>query len=226
MFIFLDTETTGTDADDRLCQIAFKTENGQSTNELFNPGKPISIEAMSVHHITNEMIQNKPVFYESPTWQNLKEMLDDEKAVMVAHNARFDEGMLIKENIHPQKTICTLKLARFLDNEGKIPQYNLQYLRYFLNLNVDATPHDALGDMLVLEALFGRINAKMVELYGDDALHRMIEVTQNPILIPRMPFGKHKGQKFDEIPIDYLQWLSETDLDEDMEYTVKHHLGM
>jgi hypothetical protein len=28
MFIFLDTKTTGTDEDDRLCQIAFKTEAG------------------------------------------------------------------------------------------------------------------------------------------------------------------------------------------------------
>jgi len=26
MFIFLDTETTGTDEDDRLCQITFKIE--------------------------------------------------------------------------------------------------------------------------------------------------------------------------------------------------------
>ena len=43
MFIFLDTETTGTDEDDRLCQIAFKTEDGLIVNELFNPGKPISI---------------------------------------------------------------------------------------------------------------------------------------------------------------------------------------
>ena len=28
MFIFLDTETTGTGPDDRLCQIAFKAEVG------------------------------------------------------------------------------------------------------------------------------------------------------------------------------------------------------
>jgi len=53
MFIFLDTETTGTDEDDRLCQIAFKTEAGLIVNKLFNPGKPISIEAMSIHHITD-----------------------------------------------------------------------------------------------------------------------------------------------------------------------------
>jgi hypothetical protein len=36
-------------------------------------------------------------------------------------------------------------------------------------------------------------------------------------------YGKHKGMKFDEIPIDYLEWLSGIDLDEDMTYTVKHH---
>jgi hypothetical protein len=28
MFIFLDTEITGNGPDDRLCQIAFKSENG------------------------------------------------------------------------------------------------------------------------------------------------------------------------------------------------------
>jgi len=41
MFIFLDTKTTGTDKEDRLCQIAFKTEAGLIVNKLFNRGKPI-----------------------------------------------------------------------------------------------------------------------------------------------------------------------------------------
>ena len=41
-----------------------------------------------------------------------------------------------------------------------------------------------------------------------------------------MPFGKHKGVKFKKIPVDYLRWLSGTDLDEDMAHTVKHHLGL
>jgi len=35
MFIFLDTETTGTGKEDRLCQIAFKTETGLIVDELF-----------------------------------------------------------------------------------------------------------------------------------------------------------------------------------------------
>ena len=38
MFIFLDTETTGTGPDDRLCQIAFKPEVGKTVNQMFNPG--------------------------------------------------------------------------------------------------------------------------------------------------------------------------------------------
>ena len=37
MFVFLDTETIGTDEDDRLCQITFKTEAGLIVNELFTP---------------------------------------------------------------------------------------------------------------------------------------------------------------------------------------------
>jgi len=224
MFIFLDTETTGTDEDDRLCQIAFKTEANLIVNELFNPGKPI--EAMSINHITNEMVKDKPQFKNSAAWKKLKDFIVNENKIIVAHNAKFDVGMLMKEDIHPQKTICTYKLARFLDTEGKIPQYNLQYLRYFLSLNIDASPHDALGDILVLEALFKRIYTKMIEEFADDSIDKMIDVTNNPLLLLRMPFGKHKGMKFDEIPVDYLQWLSGTDLDEDMAFTVKHHLGI
>jgi exodeoxyribonuclease X len=40
-----------------------------------------------------------------------------------------------------------------------------------------------------------------------------------------MPLGKHKGLKMAEVPNDYLQWLSGTDLDEDLVYTVRHYLG-
>lgn len=77
MFIFLDTETTGTDADDRLRQITFKTESGLIANELFNPGKPISIEAMSIHHITNELVKDKPPFKNSKTWGTLTDLFAD-----------------------------------------------------------------------------------------------------------------------------------------------------
>jgi DNA polymerase III epsilon subunit-like protein len=146
MFVFLDTKTTGTDKDDRLCQIAFKTEAGLIVNELFNPGKPIPIEAMSVNHITNEMVKDKPQFKNSDAWRSLIELFADTDNIMVAHNAMFDVAMLRKEDVHPQKTICTYKIARFLDKDGQISQYNLQYLRYYLKLNVDAKPHSQIRE--------------------------------------------------------------------------------
>ena len=43
MFITLYTQTTGTGLDDRLCRIAFKAEQVQIANELFNSGTPTFI---------------------------------------------------------------------------------------------------------------------------------------------------------------------------------------
>jgi exodeoxyribonuclease X len=222
MFIFLDTETTDTREKDRLCQLAYKSDS--IVNELFNPGMPISIDAMSVHHITNEMVQGKPLFQGSNTRTDLISLLDNNNTIIVAHNAKFDVNMLNREDVYPSKMICTLKLARHLDKDGVIPKYNLQYLRYYLGIKVEATAHDALGDILVLEVLFKRLFAKAKELYGDAAIDRMIDISSKLSLIKRMPFGKHKGLKMEEVPSDYLQWLSTTELDEDLNYTVQHFL--
>ena len=133
MFIFLDTETTGTGPADRLCQIAFKLKGGYAVNELCNPGMPISIDAMTVHHITNEMVLDKPAFRDGGTWRKLLDLVNSDGYVMVAHNATFEVDMIKKEGIEPKNAICTLKLARYFDNEGVIPKYGLQYLRYYLN---------------------------------------------------------------------------------------------
>lgn len=224
MFIFLDTETTGAGPDDRLCQLAFKAGKERGECGLFNPGKPIAVEAMAVHHITNEMVKDRPAFKQSDLWRKLKALVDDRNNAIVAHNAQFDVVMLNHEDIYPTRVICTLKLARFLDKAGVISQYGLQYLRYYLELNVEAKPHDALGDITVLEALFKRIHARFELNAVQDIENEMIRISNSPILIPRMPFGKHKGVLFSEIPADYLQWLLGTELDEDMAYTVRYHL--
>ena len=79
MFIFLDTETTGTEKEDRLCQLAYKTEKGEIINQLFKPPLPIAIEPMCVHHITNEMVADKPAFKGSPGYQKLVGLLSDDK---------------------------------------------------------------------------------------------------------------------------------------------------
>jgi DNA polymerase III epsilon subunit-like protein len=82
--IFLDTEATGSSPDDRLCQLAFKAGQGRGESGLFNPGKPIAVEAMAVHHITNEMVKDSPTFKQSDLWIKLKAFVDDGQNAIVA----------------------------------------------------------------------------------------------------------------------------------------------
>ena len=121
---------------------------------------------MAIHHITNEMVRGKPSFTGSKAHHTLKALVQNSDNVLVAHNAKFDIDMLRREKIHVPRYICTMKLARFLDKDGVIPKYNLQYLRYFLKLNVNATPHDAYGDILVLERLEDA-QARGAKIYGE-----------------------------------------------------------
>jgi DNA polymerase III epsilon subunit-like protein len=44
---------------------------------------------MSIHHITNEMVKNRPYFKNSKTWKQLTELFEDTDNIMVAHNAMF-----------------------------------------------------------------------------------------------------------------------------------------
>src|SRR3990167_11546786 len=160
--IFFDTETTGNTENDFLIQIAYKHDN-ESFVGLYKPPTKIPPEASAVHHITNKMVEDKKSFKESGDLEKIKKLFEDENSIVVAHNAPFDLLMIKKEGIIPKKFICTLRVARFLDREEKIERYNLQYLRYLLEIEIDAEAHDAMGDVLVLEKLFARLRKKIME---------------------------------------------------------------
>ena len=209
--IFLDTETTGIGPRDRLCQIAFKYNNEES-EALFKPPVPIQIDAMSVSHITNKMVVDKEAFIGSEMHKKLTSIFS-EGNILVAHNAQFDVDMLKKENIEVKNIIDTLKIIQHLDRDGEIPKYNLQYLRYFLDLNVEnVIAHDALGDVKVLEKLFEHLFQKMiVELNNEQAvIDEMIKISSQPILMKKFPFGKYNGAKVSDIAKSdpgYLRWF-------------------
>ena len=232
--IFLDTETTGNEEKDRLCHLAYK-EGSNTFSELFKPPLPISIESSAVCHITNKMVAGKPSFQDSEHYTAIKSLLESPETVLVAHNAKFDLGMLAKEDITPASFICTLRVARYLDKQNVIPRYNLQYLRYYLEMEIEAQAHDAMGDVMILEELFNRLLKKMIDETGDEdsAINKMIEVSSHPSLLHTISFGKYNGQKIKDIANTdraYLEWLlreklkSEAD-EEDWIYTLKDALG-
>jgi len=232
--IFIDTETTGTGPNDKLIQVAYRTSDGIEVNEFFKPDKKIEIGAMAVHHITEKMIADKPAFKNSATYLDLEKRFKAGE-IFVAHNAKFDIEMLQKEGLKVGSFIDTLKIARHLDHHGKIESYAMQYLRYLLGIEIEATAHDAWGDILVLEKLFYRLLKKIMEnqdLSQEEAIDEMIRISLQPSLIRRINFGKYKGEKLENIAKNdpgYLKWLlgekmkSEED-EEDWIYSLRHYL--
>lgn len=232
--LFLDTETTGNTDKDRLCQVAYN-HNNQMFESLFKPPLSIPPEASAVCHITDKMVKDKEPFIGSPFSEELIKKLSDRATVLVAHNAQFDVGMLSREGIEVHSFICTMKVARALDTQGVIPRYNLQYLRYYLGMEIEATAHDALGDVLVLVELFERLKKKLIEtgLSEDAAIEDMLRITREPSMILRFSFGKYNGELIKDVADKdrgYLEWLLRSKLEkpegeEDWIFTLQKYLG-
>lgn len=252
--VFIDTETTGIEEEDRIFQVAYDFDNNEY-NEMFLPPLPIKIEAMETTHFTNKDVENKPVFEKSKMQKHLQGIFQSEvksideligrvsdikieRNIFVAHNAKFDIKMLEKDNVKVYDFIDTLKVAQFLDTKSHFSAYRLQYLRYALDLDVkDAAAHDALGDIRVLKALFIRLYERMLlELKKPEkVIFKMIEISRQPVLIKKFVFGKYKGDLVEEVvkkDKGYLEWLlkqketqaSEGDIDEDWLFTLKKYL--
>lgn len=236
---FFDTETTGNTDTDRLCQLGIKERGVDAPvmNALFTPPVPISIESKAVHHITEKMIGDRPQFTASSEFSTAKNLFESDENIVVAHNSAFDVAMLKREGIVPKNVICTLKVARALDGQDVIPSYRLQYLRYYLNIEVEGVnAHDAWGDVVVLEQLFERLLARLIKEEGteDAAITRMIAISKKPSMIRTLRFGKYNGRTVEEIVKEdrgYLEWLLKQKKEkpaeeEDWIYTIEEHLGI
>lgn len=216
MLRVIDTETTSFEGG--IVEIAsVDIEFGAICNpmsDFVRPPEAIGFEAMAIHHITEDMVADAPFIGEV-----IGRYLG--ASVYVAHNAAFDKGKLPQIDA---PWICTLKLARKLYPEFE--SHGNQYLRYRLGLKPTLPEglyaHRALYDCYV--------TAELLMYMGREAqwtIREMREISASPSLLYRMRFGKHKGKTFEEVATEdkgYLRWLLGTDLDEDMEFTVKHWL--
>jgi exodeoxyribonuclease X len=232
--VILDTETTGIKEEDRICQLSFIIANQELEieeiyNELVKPPVPISYEAMAIHHITNEAIQNALPIEKTKAYQRLIELNKIEN-ILVIHNAEFDIKMLQKEGFTPHfRIIDTFRVLKHILPDGK---FSLQYNRYALGLykkeseiankyNITINPHDALSDVIVLYLL-------LVYLKEQYSFEELIELTKKPILQEKFYMGKYKFQKIKDVIIkhpDYIEnLLHAKDTPEDIIYSINHYL--
>jgi DNA polymerase-3 subunit epsilon len=167
-FAVVDVETTGAGQrrNDRITEIGIALVQGERIemvlDTLVNPEVPIAPMVTALTNITNTMVRDAPPFEEVAD-----EVLTHLSGrVFVAHNARFDWGLVARELrrtrgfelIGPQ--VCTVRLSRRLV-EG-VESCSLDSMSRFFDLENPAR-HRAGGDALVTARLLHRLLPKARE---------------------------------------------------------------
>ena len=217
-----DVETTGLDPEvDRIVEVAVLTVDvirkvvcDTPVDVLVYPGIPIPPEASAIHHITDDMVAGMPAF------AGVRPAFDLLEGDFAAHNASFDSAF-----VGPTKRpwICTMRVAKHLWPEA--PGFGNQVLRYWLKLDVEAgATHRAESDAQVTAQLLIR---EIEELSpADDIVQTLLELTEKSVLLRTVPFGKHRGELWKDVPRDYLSWMARQQWDDpDVVYTLQEAIN-
>ena len=216
----IDTETTGLNpAVEKVCELGVVVvENCRVVGHAFclvDPGKSIPPEVSAIHHITDADVKG--------AWkleQALKTFVPEDTDFYAAHNASFDSSFL---PMLPKPWIDTWRCACHIFPES--PSFSNQTLRYHLKLDLgelpesgrSCLPHSAGFDAWVTAHLL----LQMLEKHPPE---KLLELSALPVLLKKMPFGKHFGLPFKEVPKDYVRWLlRQSDLSEDLRHTLEHY---
>lgn len=180
------------------------------------PSHRIELEAMAVHHITEEMVKGAP-----PSSLALNRLLEDANAkhvdVWVAHNNEFERKFFNPPDI---KWLCTYKCGTHLWPDS--PSHKNQVLRYYLELPLEDElsnpPHRAGPDSYTTAHM-------LIKAIEKAPLDQLLAWTKESVIMRTVPFGKHKGKKWSEVPTDYIQWLlAQATIQPDIKSTCEHWL--
>ncbi|NET30664.1 MAG: 3'-5' exonuclease [Cyanothece sp. SIO1E1] len=225
-FFYFDTETTGTEDDDRIITLYGQTNKDEVVDIIVKPPVPIKLGAIATTGIFPEDVKDYPGWSDKETKLVQKYVSNH---VAIAHNIKFDKGMLEKEGVVDWPyMICTYKVAHHLFPE--IDSHKLAAIHYHLGFREKLNWHDAETDVKALMEVFDALTLRMVEKYKFDqrsAIKMMIEITKKPLLLYRFTFGKYKGELWkDCTDYGYLEWIEKkSDLNEDCKFTANHYLS-
>lgn len=215
----IDTETCGLNGgvvEVASVDIDYSLSIINPMSDFVKPDRPIEFSAMAIHHITEDIVADKP-------------LIDDVVGryqgadFYIAHNSNFDKGVLPEMG---GEWICTRKLAARLYPD--LDSHTNQFLRYALGLDAwvpeNLHAHRALYDCYVTAALFIRISRD-----SSWSVEEMLEISSQPVLLKTLRIGKHKGKTFAEVAKEdpsWLKWALSTisDMSDDMRFTIQHYL--
>lgn len=173
--------------------------------------------------IYDQDVVDAPAFEGSEFHQFLLDHLSD--SIFIAHNAKFDIGVIQRYGLEVGKYICTMKIARHL--YPREPNHKLESLFTSFECSLpdgdEVKAHDALGDILMMREVLRCMTVEyMSRNHGktaQEAIEFFVSFTMDPLL-KTMPFGKHKGLPMEQLPKDYVAWLKENVDDTDILHTI------
>jgi len=213
-YLVLDTETTN-QVTPKVVDVGWVEidENLQvidSFESLVDPEESISFASSGIHGIVDADVADAPTIEELFT---LVLPEPPKGVVQISHNISFDFP-LVKDYIEVVNPFCTLRAARRMYPE--LENHQLSTLKYALGLRKDQTAHRALADCWVTYDLLVRMVAD-----SGKSLPEFIEEFAKPFLLDKVSFGKHKGERFADLPGGYLKWILGQDFDIDTVFTAE-----
>ena len=162
IFTVIDTETTGLDMEnDKLINIAaVKVQNFKILDfydAFINPGMPIPPESIKWHHITDEMVKDKP--YVEEVLPEFIRFVGD--SIIVGHHVGFDINMINKDlKLHYNAELHNYWLDTMLIYCKAIimkdTHVGLDYLFDVYKVKCSGR-HTALGDALATAEVFNKM---------------------------------------------------------------------
>ena len=140
-------------------------------------------------------------------------------SAFAAHNWRFEAQWLGNARSAVPRSAPISALS---EHGPTLPAHNNQTLRYWLKPRglsalIASTAHRALPDAYVTAFI-------LRELLQVASFEELVDWTAKPALLPRVPFGKHRGCQWSEVPLDYLAWIvGQPDMNEDVKFTAAHY---
>ncbi len=212
----IDLETSGERPTD-VCEIGWQdvvqgedgrwSVNAERGPRFVNPGRPISVGTMAIHHILDAEVAGAP-FWKDAAPPVLRP--DGGVLALAAHRAAFEQRFCTPPLTGGALWICTWKCALRL--WPQMESFSNQMLRYQrmpegLDHATGLPAHRAMPDAYVTAH-------HLRDMLNETTVEQLLAWSRDPGLLPRVPRGPNRGMAWPSLSLDALKALAqERDLD-------------
>ena len=221
----IDLETGGGGSDD-VCEIGWQDLRQSADNvwrldddhgaHLVNPGRPMALDTLAVHHILDSQVAGEPY------WKEIAPKVlrpDGGIIALAAHRAAFEQRYCRPGLTGGADWICTWKCALRL--WPHLPRFSNQMLRYLRQpaglVHDKGLPAHRAGPDAYVTAHHLR------DMLNEASVEQLLAWSREPGLLPRVPAGPARGRSWADLDDDALRAFT-ADRDADVRFSAQVEL--